>query len=227
MATILVDLDGTLIPLDAWSPVFADVCTYIAKRAGTTPEEVWKRARQRNLELLRALDLRAFDWQKIFTEVATELGAGEAPDVLKALYSHLPSFRLNDGAAEVLAELKALGHRVEIATNGLAYYQMPVIRHLGLDRLVDGVRTSDRYRCPKTCPQYFQNADVMIGDNPIFDVYFPQKFGLYTIFYGDWERESMTHSKRMQIDLSKVKPDAVVKTLREIPRALGTLSLSP
>ncbi len=223
MATILIDLDGTLIPLDAWNPVFAEICTYIAKRAGTTPEEIWTRVRRRNLELLRALDLRAFDWQRILAETAAELGVDEVPDVVRVLERHLPAFRLNDGAVEALAELKAAGHRVEIATNGLAYYQLPVIRRLGLDELVDGVRTSDRYGCPKTCPQYFQGADVMIGDNAVFDVYFPQKFGLYTIFYGNWEEEAAAHSQRMQIDLSKAAPHAVVTNLREIPRVIQSL----
>jgi len=226
MATILIDLDGTLIPLDVWNPVFAEVCAYIARRAGTTPEEVWRKARRRNLELMRALDLRAFDWQKILAEAAAELGVGEAPDVVEVLKRHLPAFRLNDGAVEALAELKAAGHRVEIATNGFAHYQMPVIRRLGLDELVDGVRTSDRYGCPKTCPQYFKGADVMIGDNPVFDVYFPQKFGLYTIFYGDWEKEAVTYSQRLQIDLSKTAPHAVVKSLKEIPRVIQTLTSS-
>jgi len=74
MATILVDLDGTLIPLDAWNPVFAEICAHIARRVGAEPEEIWRRVRQRNLALSRALDLRAFDWQKIFAEVAAELG---------------------------------------------------------------------------------------------------------------------------------------------------------
>jgi len=223
MATILIDLDGTLIPLDAWNPVFNEICTYIAKRAGTALAEVWRRVRRRNLELLRALDLRAFDWQRILEEIAAELGVYEVPDVVQTLKRHLNTFRLNEGAAEALAELKAMGHRVEIATNGLAHYQMPVIQHLGLDRLVDDVRTSDRFRCPKTCPQYFQNAHVMIGDNPIFDVYYPRRFGLYTIFYGHWEKEATIHAQRMQIDLSTVTPHATITTLRTLPSVVRRL----
>jgi putative hydrolase of the HAD superfamily len=223
MATVLIDLDGTLIPLDAWNSVFAEICTYIAKRSGTTPAEVWRRVRRRNLELMRALDLRAFDWQKIFEETAVELGVDEVPDVVQTLKKHLNTFRLNEGAAEALAELKAMGFRVEIATNGLTHYQMPVIQHLGLDRLVDDVRTSDRFRCPKTCPQYFQNARVMIGDNPIFDVYFPRRFGLYTVFYGDWGKTAATYAQRMQIDLSTVTPHATITTLRAIPSVVRRL----
>jgi putative hydrolase of the HAD superfamily len=220
MATILVDLDGTLLPLDAWNPVFAEICKAIAERAGAPPDEVWRRAREKNLILMRRLDWRAFDWQQLFDAVAEELGAGRAPSVLEALHRHLPRFRLTDGALEALRELRAMGHRVEIATNGHASYQLPVIRRLGLDEIVDGVRTSDAYRCPKTCPQYFQDADLMVGDNPIFDVYFPKRFGLLAIFYGDWEREAAEHSRRLAISIDAVRPDHVVKNLKELPDAV-------
>lgn len=223
MATILIDLDGTLIPLSAWRPIFIELCEKIAEETGVRPEEVWRRARQKNLELLRALNWKAFDWQEIFTEVAREFGLSQAPDVVVSLQRHLHTFALNEGAAEALVKLKEMGHRVEIATNGHARYQLPVIRRLGLDRLVDGVRTSDMYQCPKTCPEYFKNADVIIGDNPVFDVYFPKKHGLITVFYGDWKKESIEHSQRMSIDLTTTEPDAVVNTLRDIPDVVERL----
>jgi putative hydrolase of the HAD superfamily len=95
-----------------------------------------------------------------------------------------------------------------------------VIRRLGLDKLVDGVRTSDAYRCPKTCPEYFQDADLMVGDNPVFDVYFPKRFGLLAIFYGDWEREAAEHARRLAISIDAVRPDGVVKNLKELPDAV-------
>lgn len=220
MATVLVDLDGTLLPLSAWDPIFAEACAAIAEKAGVSPEEVWRRARQRNLALMRRLDWRAFDWQALLDSVAEELGAGRAPDIVALLYKHLPRFRLADGAVEALEGLKALGHRVEIATNGHAAYQLPVIRHLGLDKLVDGVRTSDVYMCPKTCPEFFSGAHVMIGDNPVFDVYFPKRFGLLAVFFGDWDKEAPERFKMFQIPANAVRPDAVVATLRELPRAV-------
>lgn len=140
--------------------------------------------------------------------------------VEEVLDKHLPRFRLTDGALEALRGLRAMGHRVEIATNGHATYQLPVIRRLGLDELVDGVRTSDAYRCPKTCPEYFQGADLMVGDNPVFDVYFPKRFGLLAIFYGDWEREAAEHARRLAISINAVRPDGVVKSLAELPDAV-------
>jgi len=220
MATVLVDLDGTLIPLDAWEPVFLEVCERIARQVGATVEEVWERARRRNLELMRAFAVEAFDWQSLFQSVAEELGAREAPDVVEVLYKHVHTFKVNRGAFEALRSLREAGHRVEIATNGLAVYQMVVIKHLGLDGLIDGVRTSDRFGCPKTCPQYFQGADVMVGDNAVFDVYFPRRFGLLTIFYGDWDRSARVYGERLDIDLTSTRPDAEIDSLEELPEAV-------
>nr|WP_287068968.1 HAD family hydrolase [Pyrobaculum sp.] len=220
MATILIDLDGTLLPLKAWNPVFAEISAAIAERAGAPPEEVWRRVREMNLALMRRLDWRAFDWQFLFAAAAAELGVREVPDVVEVLRKHLPSFRLHDGALEALAELRAMGCRVEIATNGHAQYQLPVIRQLGLDRVVDGVRTSDAYRCPKTCPEFFHGAQVMVGDNPVFDVYFPKRYGLRAVFLGDWGREAPEYSRRLQIPAYLTPPDEVVGALGEVPEAV-------
>ncbi|MEM1598483.1 MAG: HAD family hydrolase [Pyrobaculum sp.] len=217
MATILVDLDGTLLPLSAWDPVFREACAQIAKAAGVAAEEVWRKVRRLNLEMAKALDWRAFDWQHLFELAAGELGAPRAPDILAALRRHIHTFRPVDGALETLARLREMGHRVEIATNGHASYQLPVIRQLGLDAVVDGVRTSDLYKCPKSCPEYFRGADVMVGDNPVFDVYFPKKYGLKAVFYGDWETSSKTYAERFGIDLSRTAADAEIKTIRELP----------
>lgn len=219
-AVILVDLDGTLLPLGAWEPVFRGAAAIIAEQAGASAQSVWEAVRRRNLQLMKALDWRAYDWQALFNAVARELG-GKAPSILDILAKHLPAFRLIDGAVEMLLELKKLG-RVEIATNGHAYYQMPVIKALGLDQIVDGVRTSDVYKCPKTCPEYFRNAQVMLGDNPVFDVYFPKRFGLAVVYYGDWEKAAAWYKKTLEINID-VMPDAVVKNLKDAPEAIRRL----
>jgi putative hydrolase of the HAD superfamily len=223
MATVLIDLDGTLIPRRSWSSTFADVCKQIAGAAGASAESVCARAMAISAELLRALDWRAFDWQEVFNRTARELGAGGAPDVLEALSRHLHEFTLNEGAVEAVTALKAGGYRVEVATNGHARYQLPVLRHLGIYSLVDGVRTSDAHRCPKTCAEFFRGADVIIGDNPAFDVYFPKRFGLLAVFYGDWEGEARAYLGRLGLKLSDVTPDATVRSLREAPRVVSEL----
>lgn len=220
MAIILIDLDGTLVHSGSWRPVFFEMCKKVGREAGLDPLEIWKFVKAKSLELIRALNYRGFDWQYVFQLVASELGVREVPDLLKTLEAHLSTFSTNEGAYEMLEKIKKRGHRIEIATNGLSTYQLPVIKALGLDRYIDGVRTSDMYKCPKSCPQFFQEADLIIGDNPVFDTYFPKKFGLFSIFFGDWEREVARQRQRLGIDASETSPDASVLSLIEAPAAV-------
>jgi putative hydrolase of the HAD superfamily len=196
------------------------MCKKVGREAGLDPLEIWKFVKAKSLELIRALNYRGFDWQYVFQLVASELGVREVPDVLKTLEVHLSTFSTNEGAYEMLEKIKKRGHRIEIATNGLSTYQLPVIKALGLDRYIDGVRTSDMYKCPKSCPQFFQEADLIIGDNPVFDTYFPKKFGLFSIFFGDWEREVARQRQRLGIDASETRPDASILSLIEAPAAV-------
>ncbi|MFN7106052.1 MAG: HAD family hydrolase [Pyrobaculum sp.] len=219
MATVLIDLDGTLVPHTHWEPVFLEASREVAKRASIPPAEVWKAVRQKSIELIRRLDYRGFDWQHVFQQVAHSLDAGDPPDLVKILEKHLHTFTTFDGAHDALRRLKEAGYRVEIATNGHTYYQLPVIKALALDKLVDGIRTSDMYKCPKTCPQYFEGGDLIVGDNPIFDIYFPKKFGLLTVLYGRWEKARETY--QMWIDL--VEPDRETERWPEVPTIVRQL----
>ncbi len=218
MAIVLIDLDGTLIPHSVWTPVFLEISSYIAREAGVSAAEVWRRVRDRSLQLMKVFDLRGFDWQWLFGEVAAELKAGEPPAVREVLARHLHNFKTNDGAYEALAALRDAGFRVEIATNGYVCYQMPVIKSLGLDKYINGVRTSDAVGCPKTCPQYFSGAAVMVGDHPVFDIYFPKKFGLAAVLYGSWQ--SRRGLSWIELD---VEPDAETNTLLEVPALVNSL----
>lgn len=121
MATVLVDLDGTLIPLDAWEPVFLEVCERIARQVGATAEEVWKRARRRNLELMRAFAVEAFDWQSLFRSVAEELGAREVPDLVEVLYKHIHTFRVNRGHLRRCAGLGRLATGSKLLPTALLF----------------------------------------------------------------------------------------------------------
>ncbi|MFN3804958.1 MAG: HAD family hydrolase [Pyrobaculum sp.] len=216
MATVLIDLDGTLIPHAHWEPVFMEASREVARRAGVSPADVREAVRQKSMELIRALDHRGFDWQQLFRQVAASLGAGDPPDLVEILERYLHTFTTFDGAREALRELREAGYKIEIATNGHAYYQLPVIKALGLDKLVDGVRTSDMYQCPKTCPQYFRGGHLVVGDNPIFDVYFPKRFGLRTVFYGRWEEARRRWA-------TEVTPDRETESWTEVPKLVKQL----
>ncbi len=181
---ILVDLDGTLLPLEAWDPIFQEISGLIGSRVGVDWRIVYRAAKDLNRELLRGLNVRAFDWDYIFTEVAHRLGASISIDVNDALIKHVHDFKPFDGALEMLSALKGLGHKVIIATNGLYKYQHVVIKELNFAKFIDGIRTPDTIGCPKNCRGFFEGgAQVMIGDNPLFDVYYPAVWLGYSVYW--------------------------------------------
>ncbi|MBP1450126.1 MAG: HAD family hydrolase, partial [Thermoproteus sp.] len=70
MGLILVDLDGTLLPLEAWDPAFYELAATVASRAGVRPEEFWGMVKAFRYLLIWRLSPRAFDWQYVIEAVA-------------------------------------------------------------------------------------------------------------------------------------------------------------
>ncbi|WP_243678910.1 HAD hydrolase-like protein [Vulcanisaeta distributa] len=155
---ILIDLDGTLLPLEAWDPVFQEISTSIASKVNTDWRVVYRAAKELNKELLREFTIRAFDWDYIFTEVAHRFGVPMSIDVNSILMKYVRGFKPFDGALELLRVIKELGHEIIIATNGLYKYQSVVINELGFSKFIDGIRTPDIVGCPKNCREFFDGA---------------------------------------------------------------------
>ena len=223
---ILIDLDGTLLPLEAWDPVFQDISMQIASRAGVDWTTIYRAAKSLNRELLKDLAIRAFDWDYIFTEIAHRFGVPMNIDVNDTLVKYVRGFKPFDGAFELLRVIRDLGHRVVIATNGLYKYQSVVIEELGFSKFIDGVRTPDIIGCPKNCREFFDGAQVMIGDNPLFDVYYPAKFGLMTVFIGDWERRLGYVLDVWGIDLSNLRPTYSFKSIKDLLAVLPSILMN-
>ncbi|MEL9991106.1 MAG: HAD family hydrolase [Thermoproteus sp.] len=224
MSIALVDLDGTLIPLEAWDPVFYEISASIARRAGIQPGEFWSLVKALHYQLMRRFSPKAFDWQYLIESVASSFGIYETPKIEDVLSRYVGGFPVNDGAYELLEGLRGLGLLPVIATNGLRRYQSIVVEALGFSKYIGGLRASDDYGCVKNCREFFNGAYLMIGDNPVFDVYFPQRFGLKTIFVGDWARASLKYSELLGVDLSQVKPDYIAENLKSALNAARLLT---
>jgi putative hydrolase of the HAD superfamily len=217
---VLVDLDGTLIPLESWDPVFYEVAASVASRIGIEPGDFWGLVKAFHYQLMRRLSPRAFDWQYLIESVAASFGIYEVPRIEDVLNKYVAGFSLYDGALDLLKGIRDMGLEAAIATNGLYQYQYIVIKALGLEKYIKEIRTSDRYGCIKSCKEFFDGGVAMIGDNPVFDVYFPQRYGLKTIFVGSWADKAQKYGELLGVDLSSTRPDYAVRDLREALRAL-------
>jgi putative hydrolase of the HAD superfamily len=56
----------------------------------------------------------------------------------------------------------------------------------------------------------------MIGDNPLFDVYYPLMCGLVTVFIGDWVNRLNYVRDVWGLDLSGIKPTYSFKSLVDL-----------
>jgi putative hydrolase of the HAD superfamily len=62
----------------------------------------------------------------------------------------------------------------------------------------------------------------MIGDNPIFDVYYPKQFGLKTILI-DRGIKAFVKIQINALNIKNIKPDYVIKKFNETLHIINTL----
>ncbi|MFC4161063.1 HAD family hydrolase [Chitinimonas lacunae] len=120
-------------------------------------------------------------FRRLFAHFARPLGDSAAAEMGADYRRHLQANRYPiDGAAELLQALRAAGVAVAVVSNNLEQEQRDKLAHLGLDRLIDLLVTSERVGCAKPAPAIFQTAlreldvpaqaAVMVGDNWQADV---------------------------------------------------------
>ncbi|MGW0712997.1 HAD family hydrolase [Streptomyces sp. NPDC002643] len=100
------------------------------------------------------------------------------------------------GVLDGLDELRAVGWRVGVATNGAVDIQRAKLRTAGIAERVDGVFVSDEAEARKPQTQHFALAAArcgtalgdggwMVGDNPVNDICGGRSAGLSTIWIGN------------------------------------------
>ena len=134
------------------------------------------------------------------------------------------SIALYKDTISALEQLRSLGYKVGILTNGPSQYQRDKVERVGLDRHVDAVVVGGDLPNPKphkdafaeVCRQMGCTLEecAYVGDNPINDVDGPRKAGMTAIWFrsvGTW--------------LDGVEPaEYAVDTLGEIPALLEKIN---
>jgi putative hydrolase of the HAD superfamily len=98
-----------------------------------------------------------------------------------------------DGMSETLNEIRALGWKTGIVSNGKTHIQMRSLLALNLDRLVDLYLISENVGLRKPDPEIFQLAArklsvcpsncVFVGDSPEADIIGAQRVGMKTVWF--------------------------------------------
>jgi putative hydrolase of the HAD superfamily len=105
---------------------------------------------------------------------------------------HFPTLVLNDGAAEVLTQIKSRGYFLGLITDGRSITQRNKLKSLGIESLFDKIIISEEFGTTKpnsTNYEVFVQHDIIeyfyIGDNVKKDFVTPNKLGWTTVCLKD------------------------------------------
>lgn len=186
MLAVFVDLDGTLA-VSPISSVIKEAYRRISLYSGKSMDEVESYSWKIHVELVKKSNPLAFDWDYIYGRVSELLDARIAFSIEKRFRELCDLSKILDDAYEALTRLTRSANTLTLATNGLLKYQKCVIETLGLDKYFNTVITPDIRGCLKNCEKFYEiigeyRSRVAVGDNYTFDVYYPKKFGLKTVY---------------------------------------------
>lgn len=227
-AALFIDLDSTLVSNSLGSLVMPKIFAEVSKILELSADKISSLFVEKHLKKVTASDPGAYDWDLILSEVFSERGLS-APPSLSFLERHLSlckESRVLDNAPEMLEDLRSRGYILILSTNGLWKYQECVLRETGLISLFDHIITPDRAGCLKNSPRFFSypriaaNRKISVGDNLVFDVYYPMLYGMRAVHVRRGWGNSALYAKALKIDLRSIEPNASVESLRELPQAL-------
>ena len=178
----------------------------------------------------RSLSDKRYDWDDIVKDIARRLETswsldlGELTEELTLSYSYVYPC-----AKQTLRTLKKRGYVLCAATNGFFKYQNPILEKLDLKKYFDYILTPDTTCYYKNEIEYFkpliskETQSVMVGDEYVYDVYYPKRFGLKAILLQRPQNYKWNMEAAMPADSDAVKPDAVIHKISELPETLESI----
>ncbi|MCR5717070.1 MAG: HAD family hydrolase [Lachnospiraceae bacterium] len=193
---ILLDLDDTLYREYSYvSAAFEEVAAYLSDRYGVEQD-----ALMATMQELLITNGRG----RIFDDVCKQYVIQENISHLVQIYrSARPKLSLYEDAEIFLKELRKMGVKSAVITDGAAGVQRAKIEGLGLEEVIDEVLVTDELGLSKPDPQVYTtvleklqisaNEAVYVGDNPAKDFIGARALGLDTVRiirpFGDHMRE--------------------------------------
>lgn len=218
MNAVIFDLDDTLYPERRFVlSGFAAVAAEVHRRFGVPCRDAFATL---------SLALRRGQRPRAFQSLCARFDLPEAviPELLDIVRSHSPRLRLPFAARAVLGRLRSTC-RLGILTNGLPAMQARKVAALGLAPLVDAVIYACEHGsgCGKPDAAPFRAAlttlgvsprhAVFVGDNPWNDIAGARQSGLRAILV----------TRRGEPEDAGVRPDRIVRSLWDVPRAAEEL----
>lgn len=214
---LIVDLEDTLFPRESYlRSAFAAVARHLSATADLDAGDAYGVLVRARLTGERGRELQA---------LCARFGFPPAyvPALVDVMRTHVPSIALSHGAPFMLRQLRQLGWRIAVLTNGRPDQQARTIAALRLEALVDEVVFAEAHAPGgKPAAEPFLAAlarlrvpaarCVCVGDDPIDDIAGAARVGLRTIRLA---RPGAVHAG--------VDADLVVDALHTVPVAATSL----
>ncbi len=229
---LFIDLDGTLVANPLGSYTLPEIRRVLSEFTGLDEETVRRSFLETHLKLLIEDPLKAFDWQYITDLLLRKYSVNRSVDVVSIHKRYCDKTFVYDDAIFFLEKIR-YSYDIDmmiLATNGLSKFQECVISYANIEKYFDHVYTPDKKGCLKNSRCFFETKDsvnenvfkIMIGDDLVFDIYFPSLYGLKTIYidrYDKGVRETM-YMKIFNIKIDHVRPNYIAKDLFEAQKAI-------
>lgn len=229
-AIILFDLDSTLVINPLSRKVMPKIYEEVSEALGISIDRVAELFTKKHMERVRVGDPRAYDWDDILIEILREHGARPWSNnaFLEKLREECSSVETLDDSPKVLERLERLGFYLVLSTNGLWKYQECVVREAGLARYFREILSPDKKGCLKSSKRFFVTMlenpiKISVGDNIVFDVYYPKIYGLRAIHVKRSLSIGDEYARALGIDLSSIKPDATITSLTQLYNVLESV----
>lgn len=231
---ILFDLDETIISFGSRRLILQTVAEEFASAFGpVTPDEAGQ-ALEAAFRAFWADEVRAAHWRQNLVEgrklavasafaTLADRAPGLSPDFAAIFGERFHNYREEQakffpGALETVEELKRLGVKLALVTNGAAEPQRAKVERFDLARLFDHVQIEGEAGFGKPEEQAYLHAmralgvgpheTWMVGDNLEWEVAAPQRLGIFAIWH-DHLGEGLPPG-------SSIKPDRIVRSIAEL-----------
>jgi len=225
---IYIDLDDTIVKNKAVSNALSYAYEYLSVITKTNINAIKQEAMNLHLMFIKNNDIRAFDWDFLIESIAHKFKCKNNISIEDLIKKYINDAVILDNALDVLSKLRER-YTLILATNGLYKYQKWIIETFKLKDYFDMIITPDRVGCIKTCEKFYKmprndGPKIMVGDHPVFDIYYPKKFGLKTILIDRGFKLSIkTYADALDIKMETIKPDYIVKKFDDILHVITNL----
>lgn len=204
---IIFDLDDTLMyEIDFLKSAFKEIADFIDKK--------------NQEELFKLMLIKYHEGENVFDFLINNYTNFSKEQLLQMYRNHFPTLFLNEGASDLLKQIKLEGHKLGLITDGRSVTQRNKLKALKIEDLFDKIIVSEEFGSTKPDERNFKiflENDIeeyyYIADNPKKDFVTPNKLGWTSICL--LNQGNNIHTQNFDLE-QKFLPKIIINSLSEL-----------